>query len=131
MFEKNNPVSHAVGVRFSEAKACGNAHDPAGDSADALRPMEWSELTARLTAARELRALLRRDAQAARSGAAGGFGDAAALYFRTREESEPDVNPVALEHPKCSPGIPQDYQVPAEDMVQNSGHAANGDARDN
>ncbi len=63
---------------------------------EALRAMEWSELTARLNAARDLRLLLRTESQAPISSVAASFGDAAASYFALLDESEPDVNLDAL-----------------------------------
>ncbi|WP_285712461.1 hypothetical protein [Erythrobacter oryzae] len=63
---------------------------------EALRAMEWSELTARLNAARDLRLLLRTENQAPIEAAAASFGDAAASYFALLEDSEPPVNPDAL-----------------------------------
>lgn len=69
---------------------------PARRSGEALRAMEWSELTARLNAARDLRLLLRTEGQAPIEAAAASFGDAAASYFALLEDSEPDINPDAL-----------------------------------
>lgn len=63
---------------------------------EALRAMEWSELTARLNAARDLRLLLRHENQAPIEAAAASFGDAAASYFALLDHNEPDVNPDAL-----------------------------------
>jgi hypothetical protein len=63
---------------------------------EALRAMEWSELTARLNAARDLRLLLRTENQAPIEAAAASFGDAAASYFALLDHSEPDINPDAL-----------------------------------
>jgi len=63
---------------------------------EALRAMEWSELTARLNAARDLRLLLRTENQAPIEAAAASFGDAAASYFALLEDSEPPINPDAL-----------------------------------
>lgn len=68
---------------------------------EALRAMEWSELTARLNAARDLRMLLRTENQAPIEAAAASFGDAAASYFALLDNSEPDINPDALGQPKC------------------------------
>lgn len=63
---------------------------------EALRAMEWSDLTARLNAARDLRLLLRTEGQAPIEAVAASFGDAAASYFALLEDSEPDINPDAL-----------------------------------
>lgn len=65
-------------------------------NSEALRALEWSELTARLNAARDLRLLLRTENQAPIEAAAASFGDAAASYFALLEDSEPPVNPDAL-----------------------------------
>lgn len=60
----------------------------------ALRAFAWSELTARLAAARELRRELRQ------CGPFGGasFTDAAAAYFTSIEPNKPTVNQDALSH---------------------------------
>lgn len=76
---------------------------PARRNGEALRAMEWSELTARLNAARDLRLLMRSESAAPIEAAAASFGDAAASYFALLEESEPDINPDALGQSK-SPG---------------------------
>lgn len=67
---------------------------------EALRAMEWSELTARLNAARDLRLLLRAENQAPIEMVAASFGDAAASYFALLEDSEPPINPDALAQSK-------------------------------
>lgn len=59
---------------------------------DALRAVEWSEITARLNAARDLRLLLRSESQGRIEAVAASFGDAAASYFAMIEDSEPDIN---------------------------------------
>ncbi len=63
---------------------------------EALRAFEWSELTARLNAARDLRLLLRIENQAPIEAFAASFGDAAASYFALLDDDQPDVNPDAL-----------------------------------
>lgn len=68
---------------------------------EALRALEWSELTARLNAARDLRLLLRTEGQAPIEAVAASFGDAAASYFALLEDSEPHVNLDALGQSKC------------------------------
>jgi hypothetical protein len=83
-----------------------------GRNGEALRAMEWSELTARLNAARDLRLLLRTENQAPIEAAAASFGDAAASYFALLEESEPPVNPDALGQSK-RPGVMVDVAVEA------------------
>lgn len=130
MFEKAKPVSHAQSARFdSRFEGQFDSRDaldgsllvgsvdtvpetPDGGQAGggALRLIEWNELTARLNAARDLRLVLRRDSRGNIEGAGGSFADAAARYFRTRDEEERDVNPVALEHCKGSPHITREHQ---------------------
>jgi hypothetical protein len=63
---------------------------------DAMRALEWSELTARLNAARDLRLLLRSEAQAPIEAVAASFGDAAASYFALLDDGEPELNHDAL-----------------------------------
>ena len=60
---------------------------------DALRAVEWSELTARLNAARDLRLLLRTESRPPIEPVAASFGDAAASYFALLEDGEPNINP--------------------------------------
>jgi hypothetical protein len=72
------------------------AEHPVRRAGDALRAVEWSELTARLNAARDLRLLLRSEARAPIAAVAASFGDAAASYFALVEDGEPDVNHDAL-----------------------------------
>lgn len=110
MFEKAKPIqAHAnalsgglsaeEGARL-QALAAAAGERVAGRSGrrggEAMRALEWSELTARLNAARDLRLLLRVESQAPIEAAAASFGDAAASYFALLEDSEPDVNPNAL-----------------------------------
>lgn len=87
--------------------------DPASDAASSesepgealpLRAIEWSELTARLSAARDLRQLLRDDLGAKMGARDLDFADAAAQFFRTGEDDERGVNLSALEGRKASSG---------------------------
>lgn len=78
----------------------------------ALRVIEWSELVARLKAARDLRILFRRDANGTIEAAGGSFTDAAARYFRERQEYEGVVNFVGLERSKGSSGIVNERSRP-------------------
>lgn len=98
----------------------GNRDSLPGRGGDAMRAIGWSELTARLNAARELRLVLRRDAGLSIHTSAASFGDAAATYFQSLEIGEPPVNPVALEHSKASCGT----------AFFTEGFAATGDARE-
>lgn len=86
----------------------------------ALRALEWSEITARLGAARDLRRLMRRDSRLNIAGGAASFGDAAATYFQWTGSCEPDVNLAALAQGKASNGRDQNPD----------GDAATGDPRD-
>ncbi|AWW73130.1 hypothetical protein CD351_01680 [Erythrobacter sp. KY5] len=131
MFENAQPIQHPGEERFARGQA--------GESAlgtDALRVLDWNELTARLNAARDVRHVLRRDASRSIEASANCFADAAARYFRTKEEGERDVNHVALEQSKGSPGIvPESQGVPAYQGLENQdqvnpGQAATGDARE-
>lgn len=83
-----------------------------------LRTIEWSELTARLSAARDLRQLLREDADNKLRTENQGFANAAAQFFRACEEDERDVNPNALEARKTSSVTPHNVKSvgPAEDL---------------
>jgi hypothetical protein len=71
---------------------------------DALRAVEWSEITARLNAARDLRLLLRSESKGLIGEVAASFGDAAASYFAMIDEKEPVVNHDALDCSKASDG---------------------------
>lgn len=71
---------------------------------DALRAVEWSEITARLNAARDLRLLLRSESQGRIEAVAASFGDAAASYFAMIEDNEPAINLDALDGSKTLDG---------------------------
>lgn len=111
MFEKAQPVSvssRAPAARsYAEEHAAARRPVPAAQgepfesrasrrAGDALRAVEWSELTARLNAARDLRLLLKNETQAPIEASAASFGDAAASYFALLDDSEPDVHLDAL-----------------------------------
>jgi hypothetical protein len=111
MFEKVHPVSASARPGFGGLRPAS-----AGSSAlvseridsrgpwragDALRAVEWSEITARLKAARDLRLLIRTESQAPIEAIAASFGDAAASYFALIDDSEPGVNPDALGRSKA------------------------------
>lgn len=123
MFEKANPVSAAFrlplqrrpeeaarlrlgGVGVGGALA-GERIEPRFPrrAGDALRAVEWSEITARLNAARDLRLLLRSESQGRIEAVAGSFGDAAASYFAMIDDNEPDVNLEALDCSKVEDGM--------------------------
>ena len=71
---------------------------------DALRAVEWSEITARLNAARDLRLLMRSESKGQVEMVAASFGDAAASYFAMIDEHEPAINHDALDCSKGSDG---------------------------
>ena len=105
--------------------------DPASDAASSgsgrgealpLRAIEWSELTARLSAARDLRQLLREDLGVGRGGNELGFADAAAQFFRTGEDDEPGVNLSALEGRKASSGMYQNVKGAWEENTPFADH---------
>ncbi|WP_298306305.1 hypothetical protein [uncultured Erythrobacter sp.] len=70
-----------------------------------MRELEWGELTARLSAARDLRQVLQADMGAENGTKHLGFTDAAAQFFRANSEDERCVNPNALEARKASSGM--------------------------
>ncbi len=112
MFENVSPIHNtqmqaelaAAGIAVPtsltqiDVSANGMDDDRAGN---ALRAIGWSELTARINAAQDLRAVLRRDAVQG-SVSVASFGDAAASYFAAISESERPVNPIDLEGRKAS-----------------------------
>jgi hypothetical protein len=73
-----------------------------GRGGTALRALEWSEVTARLEAARDLRRLMRTDSSLSLATHASSFGDAAANCFRALEKNERAVNSDGLEGRKAS-----------------------------
>jgi len=129
MFEKVNSIASQADERSgvgasgdSDAASRDRFHDQAASErgGDALRAIDWGELNARLGAARDLRELLRRDAQLNIEANDASFGDAAARYFAALESGERPVNPDDLEARKASRGI----------LGNSQGDAARGDARD-
>lgn len=112
MFEKTipipkaNPGPHRVpNSGGGAARTAGSDGAPAGAPAaggQALRALDWNEVTARLNAARDLRELMRRDSRLNIQAAAASFGDAAATYFRAIESDERTVNHDALGSCKAS-----------------------------
>lgn len=127
MFEKVIPAPRDSSGTVVDANRGGEllignvAAAPVGEGGGgALRAIEWNELTARLKAAHDLRALMRRDSRFNIQSTASSFGDAAATYFRTVENDERLINPSALEHCKASSDIESEL----------TDDAATGDARD-
>jgi hypothetical protein len=111
MFEKAKPQAippaHRLSAREVQdldlASRLSHTDDAIGEAIP-LRAIEWSELTARLSAARDLRQLLREDAGERVGARKLGFAEAAAQFFRTNEDDERPVNPTALEACKASSG---------------------------
>jgi hypothetical protein len=98
---------------------------------DALRALEWGELTARLNAARDFRLLLRTESQASIHGVAASFGDAAARYFALLDDGEPDVNRDALVQSKALGVRGGKYDMNRHDRAEGkNSDAPRGDARD-
>lgn len=63
----------------------------------ALKAIAWSDLTARLEAARDLRLALRHEARRNIEDTAASFSDAAAQYFRKLEDCQRPVNLAAVD----------------------------------
>ncbi len=84
-----------------------------------MRAVDWSEITARLNAARDLRLLLRNEVQSLIEGSAASFGDAAASYFALLDDNEPDINLDALGQSK---GL--------DDMLDSDDANRSGDAKE-
>ena len=149
MFEKADPVSAALRPplarrgddsvrlrRAATASSADRAEPRVGRRAgDALRAVEWSEITARLNAARDLRLLLRSESQGRIEAVAASFGDAAASYFAMIDHEEPAVNLDALDRSKASGGSDCTSAVVREDAASGeqpgrADDATGGDARD-
>lgn len=111
-------------MRESAGEAVGS-----GD-ASVLRAIEWGELTARLEAARDFRLLLRDEIAAKAGGDKASFAEAVAQYFRAREEDQPDVNDVDLEHRKGSSGMFQGSGRTRDVPIRSMEQAQSGDARE-
>lgn len=137
MFEKANPVSPSVRPDLGQLRPVSTGLAERFElrgvrrAGDALRAMEWSEITARLNAARDLRLLLRNESQAPIEMVAASFGDAAASYFALLEDSERGVNPDALEQSKAldAKGVDSDANRPGA-MAGDAPATARGDARE-
>lgn len=128
MFEKAKPISASHSAFGADERLAGRAPRRAGD---ALRSVEWSELTARLNAARDLRLLLRTESAAPIEAVAASFGDAAASYFALLDDGEPGVNHDALGQSKAFDArtAQNDANRPDQTEGQNP-DASRGDARD-
>lgn len=123
MFEKASPLA--------AARSPGHRPPPARRAGEALRALAWSELTARLNAARDLRLLLRSEREAPIEPVAASFGDAAARYFALIADGERAINPDALGQSKIL-----DAMIAASDANRPGPEAGampdavGGDARD-
>lgn len=141
MFEKAIPASVTVSPGFGVSRSASARWQGAASSrldargmrraGDALRAVEWGELTARLKAARDLRLMLRTEMQAPIEAIGASFGDAAASYFALLDDNEPDVNPDALEQSKPF-GASQVYSDTnrPEDNADYTPAVARGDVRE-
>jgi hypothetical protein len=114
MFEKADSLIAALGPRRTRRTEGGAWPGRGGASraGDALRAVAWSELTARLNAARDLRLLLRSESQALIEPEAASFGDAAARCFALIEDHEPAINPDASDCSKTPDGRPCTGAIP-------------------
>ena len=129
MFEKNPPVpsGSTASAEASRFGIEGGAHELAHGAL--LRRIDWSELTARLNAARDLRRVLRPNPN--NVGCEGEFADAAARFLNGRDENQTDVNLVGLEQNKGSPRIQIGAKAKDDEATRQTRCAANaGDARE-
>lgn len=102
---------------------------------DALRAVEWSEITARLNAARDLRLLMRTESAAPIEAVAASFGDAAASYFALLDDdeslAEPGINCDALGQSKALGAKNARYDANRlHDAEGKTSDAPHGDLRD-
>ena len=136
MFEKPKslqaPHGASGGAFGADERFAGRTARRAGD---ALRAVEWSEITARLNAARDLRLLLRTESAAPIEAVAASFGDAAASYFALLEDgesgSEAGVNRDALGQSKAlGAKLPENDANRPHDAEGQTSDAPHGDLRD-
>jgi len=118
MFENAKPFSDAKAARAKKLDG------------DTLRPVEWDELTARLNAARDLRAVLHRDAASAGMNNTAALENAASRYFRGKGNSEQPVNLVALSDSKASADITDTSEGAKPHNALDREQAKKGDARE-
>ena len=143
MFEKPNPdpMSRQSPHRPVRAEESGALSSSAAadqrDSrslrrgGDALRAVEWGELTARLNAARDLRLLLRHETQASIEVVGASFGDAAASYFALLDDEQPGINSDGLGQSKAfDPKTKQSEARRPATRTEESADANRGDARE-
>jgi hypothetical protein len=131
MFEKAKPQPAPHGAFGAPPGADARFSSSPGRAGNALRAVEWSELTARLNAARDLRLLLRNESHSPIEAVAASFGDAAASYFALLDHDEPDVNRDPLGHLNVTGAkvCADDANRPGH-MEGQTSDAARGDARD-
>lgn len=116
-----DPLRLIAVVMFEKIVKTGQTGDQvAGRGGTALRALDWSEVTARLEAARDLRQLMRTDSRLSLASHGSSFGDAAASCFRALEKNERAVNPDGLEARKAS----------GRNVSEHQRDAATSDARD-
>ena len=103
MFEDVSPFLHgdSAGKRLSTGENASVESVNIRRGGGALRAIGWTELSARLNAARELREILREEASQ-NAFMVASFGDAASSYFSPAVADQPDINSVDLEHSKAS-----------------------------
>jgi len=146
MFEQTKPVSASrrgpaagfrrddcAAARYTASAAQGERFEVRGPrrTGDALRALEWSEITARLNAARDLRLLLRNVSHLPIEAAAASFGDAAASYFALLDHHEPGVNLDALGQSKVLDAMTADNDANRQSRATGKTSAtADGDARE-
>ena len=132
MFEKakslHAPHGAQGGAFGADERFAGRRAPRAGD---ALRALEWSDLTARLNAARDLRLLLRTESAAPIEAVAASFGDAAASYFALLDDGEPGINRDALGQSKGFDAKTAQNNANRPDQTEGkTPDASRGDARD-
>ncbi len=149
MFEKADPFTASLRpplvrraedgarLRRSGAALAGDRFEsrPARRAGDALRAVEWSEITARLNAARDLRLLMRSESQGRIEAVAASFGDAAASYFAMIEDNEPAINLDALDCSKALDGkecarVAIRHDTASGGDAESDADAPGGDARE-
>lgn len=99
MFEESRSFAAHLGASSQLAEGA-QSRVLSKRSDTALRAIEWSDLTARLEAARELRIELRLDTRRNIECAGASFSDAAAKFFRSLEVSAQTINRGDLEEAK-------------------------------
>ncbi len=131
MFEKANPLSAPSARAAIPAADERFAAVSERRSGGALRAVEWSELTARLNAARDLRLLLRTEGQAPIEAVAASFGDAAASYFAMLDDGELGISHGALGQSKALDATSEHYDTTRSgDPAGYASDALRGDARE-